>query len=126
MKRMRRKDQFIDVVGVWDGSEDSDLLNWLTANRFVYQIQSEDEEQVGWRTKPRFGKQEPSEGDEVPRKQLVVLGKSMHDETTLAPNVSVLVLGEGGRVRAYDLDIIEDDYEDVPEVGMHTNTSPSF
>jgi|SRR5687767_2944092 len=110
---MKRKDQFIDVIGVWDGSEDGELVNWLTTNKYVHQIQTEDAEQLGWRTKPRHRQADLSEEDMAPRKQLVILGTSMHDETTLAPGISVLVLGEGGRLHSYDLYIIEEQFEDV-------------
>lgn len=109
MKRMKRKDQFINVVGAWDGTEEGDLLNWLTDNRYVYQIQTEDVEQVTWRTKSR----DLTEQDKEPRKQLVVLGKAMYEEITMYPNQSILVAGETGRLIAYDLDVIEDEFEQV-------------
>lgn len=110
MKRMRRKDQFIDVIGVWDGT-DGEVTDWLTANGYVFQVQVEDAEQINWRTKPRLGKETPEEEME-PRKQLSILGKRLYDEITLHPG-STLVLVEDSRVASYDKDVIDEQFEDL-------------
>ena len=106
MKRMRRKDQFIDIVGEWDGTDTGEVALWLTEHGYVFGIQTEDEEQVGWRGKVA------EEGEEIkPRTQLVVIGKRMYDETQLAPGQTLVKFD--GRLAGFDTDRLNEDYEDI-------------
>lgn len=108
MKTYVRKPNEIKVAGIWTGGED-ELTAWLSAEGIVYKIQTEDPEQVNWRTKPRFGNVDP---DTTPRTQLVVVGDAMHDEAVLAPG-SALVVDPSGRLSAWDVDMIEEQYDEV-------------
>lgn len=102
MKRMKLKSKFIDIVGIWDGSEDGEVAQWLTDNGYKFQVQVEDAQQVSWRG--------AKEGDE-PRKQLAIIGKRMYDDTALAVG-NLLILAEG-RLSAYDTDQLNEHYEDI-------------
>lgn len=107
MKQMKRKDQFITVVGTWDGTE-GEITQWLTANGYVWIIQTESPEQIGWRTKPRaLGTDDNTEAI----KQLSIIGPELHESCDLSKGSTLLVMA--GRLSSMDADWLESEYEDI-------------
>lgn len=108
MKRMKSKDQFINIVGTWGGEGDDAVTEYLKANDYVFKIQRGDK-----RGGPKWGDEEL---DAVQEKQvrLVVLGDGLYQQWSAEPG-AVLVLGDGedADMHFYDAKGLEDHFEDV-------------
>lgn len=108
MRRMKSKDQFLNIVGTWGGETEDNVIEYLKANDYVFKVQRG--------SKGRSPKWGDDELDAAQEKQvrLVILGDGLYEQWSAEPGM-VLVIGEGkdATMNFYDPKGLEEHFEDV-------------
>ncbi len=120
MKRMKRKEQFIDVIGTWTGEDGDEVTQWLDANGYKYAIQREDDEALADRIKQetaylaQANDTETKVEDEA-RVRLVIVGPRLWEQWNMDRG-DVLTMRhrrDEQRLTVMETDHIDSDYTDI-------------
>lgn len=103
MKRMKTKDQFLNVVGTWDGTEAGPVIDYLTEKGYTFKVQ------VGGNMK--WGIEElDAEVDK--RARLIVLGDGIYEQWTIEKD-HVLTVDDVDNLHVWDASGLGTHYEDI-------------
>lgn len=106
MKRMKVKDQFINIVGTWGGETEDAVIEYLKANDYVFKVQQGNKgPSLSWGDDELDAKQKEA-------KRLVVLGNGVYQQWSADPG-AVLVLGDDGEMHFFDGDYIDKNFVDA-------------
>lgn len=103
MKRMKTKDQFINVIGAWDGTGTGPVIDYLTEKGYTFKVQ------VGGNMK--FGIDE-YDAEMDGRTRLVVLGDGVYEQWAIDKD-SILAVDDADNLHIHSAKELEFRFQDV-------------